>query len=49
LDYYGGSGSTLLACEQMKRVALICEIEPVFCQVIIDRWEQMTGQKAVQL
>ncbi len=49
LDYYGGSGSALLACEQMKRVALLCEIEPVFCQVIIDRWEQMTGQKAVQL
>lgn len=49
LDYYGGSGSTLSACEQMKRVALLCEIEPVFCQVIIDRWEQMTGEKAVQL
>lgn len=49
LDYYGGSGSCLLSCEQMNRVALLCEIEPVFCQVIIDRWEQMTGQKAVQL
>lgn len=49
LDYYGGSGSTLLSCEQMKRVALLCEIEPVFCQVIIDRWEAMTGQKAVKL
>ncbi len=49
LDYYGGSGSSLLSCEQMKRVALLCEIEPVFCQVIVDRWEQMTGQKAVQL
>lgn len=49
LDYYGGSGSTLLACEQMKRVALLCEIEPVFCQVIIDRYELLTGEKAVQL
>lgn len=49
LDYYGGSGSCLLACEQMKRVALLCEIEPVFCQVIIDRFEALTGQKAVQL
>lgn len=49
LDYYGGSGSTLLACEQMKRVALLCEIEPVFCQVIIDRFELQTGEKAVQL
>lgn len=49
LDCYGGSGSTLLACEQMKRVALISEIEPIFCQVIIDRWTAMTGEKAVQL
>ena len=49
LDYYGGSGSTLLSCEQMKRVALLCEIEPVFCQVIIDRWELLTGEKVVQL
>jgi DNA modification methylase len=49
LDYYGGSGSTLLSCEQMKRVALLCEIEPVFCQVTIDRFEAMTGEKAVKL
>lgn len=49
LDYYGGSGSTLLSCEQMKRVALLCEIEPVFCQVTIDRFEALTGQKAVKL
>lgn len=49
LDVFGGSGSTLIACEQMKRVAYLSEIEPVFCQVIIDRWEAMTGEKAVQL
>ena len=49
LDVFGGSGSTLIACEQMKRTALLSEIEPVFCQVIIDRWEAMTGEKAVQL
>lgn len=49
LDYYGGSGSTLLACEQMKRIALLCEIEPVFCQVIIDRYEAATGEKVVKL
>lgn len=49
LDVFGGSGSTLIACEQMMRVALLSEIEPVFCQVIIDRWEAMTGQKAVKL
>jgi DNA modification methylase len=49
LDVFGGSGSTLMACEQMKRVALLSEIEPVFCQVIIDRWQALTGQKAVRL
>lgn len=49
LDVFGGSGSTLIASEQMKRVALLSEIEPVFCQVIIDRWEAMTGEKAVKL
>ena len=49
LDIFGGSGSTLIACEQMKRTALLCEIEPVFCQVIIDRYETLTGDKAVQL
>jgi DNA modification methylase len=49
LDVFGGSGSTLIACEQMMRVALLSEIEPVFCQVIIDRWEALTGQKAVKL
>lgn len=49
LDVFGGSGSMLIACEQMMRVALLSEIEPVFCQVIIDRWEALTGQKAVKL
>jgi DNA modification methylase len=49
LDVFGGSGSTLIACEQMQRVAYLCEIEPVFCQVIIDRWEKLTGDKAVKL
>ncbi|MDD3806377.1 MAG: DNA methyltransferase, partial [bacterium] len=49
LDICGGSGSTLLACEQLKRVALISEIEPVFCQLIVNRWQDMTGKKAVKL
>ena len=49
LDVFGGSGSTLIACEQMKRTAYLSEIEPVFCQVIIDRWEATTGEKAVRL
>lgn len=46
LDLFGGSGTTLLACEQMKRRAFICEKDPVFCDVIIQRFEKMTGVKA---
>lgn len=49
LDVCGGSGSALLACEQMKRIALISEIEPVFCQIICDRYFALTGEKAVKL
>ena len=49
IDLMAGSGSTLIACEQMKRIALLGEIEPIFCQVIIDRWTAMTGGKVVQL
>jgi DNA modification methylase len=49
LDLFGGSGSTLIACEQLKRRAFLMEIEPVFCQVIIDRWEKFTGKKAVKI
>ena len=46
LDCYGGSGSTLIACEKNNRVCYIMEIEPKYCQVIIDRWESLTQQKA---
>lgn len=49
MDVCGGSGSTLLACEQLKRAALLSEIDPVFCQVIINRWQDTTGGKAVKL
>jgi DNA modification methylase len=49
LDLYGGSGSTLLACEQMKRKAFLIERSPVFCQLIINRYEDFTGNKAVKL
>jgi len=49
LDLFGGSGSTLLACEQMKRNAFLVEMNPVFCQVIINRYETFTGTKAVSI
>ena len=49
LDTFGGSGSTLIACEQLNRVCYTMELDPVYVDVIIDRWEQFTGQKAVLL
>ena len=49
LDCFGGSGSTMIACEQIKRECLMIEYEPYYVDVIINRWEQFTGQKAVLL
>lgn len=49
LDPFGGSGSTLIACEQMHRRCFTMELDPQYAQVIIDRWEQFTEEKAVRL
>lgn len=49
LDLFGGSGSTLIACEQLERRCFIMEYDPKFVDVIIDRWEKFTGKKAVLL
>ena len=49
LDLFGGSGSTLIACEQLKRNCYMMENDPKYVDVIIDRWEQFTGEKAVLL
>ncbi len=46
LDVFGGSGSTLIACEQLKRICYMMELDPKYCDVIINRWEKYTGQKA---
>jgi DNA modification methylase len=46
LDLFGGSGSTLIAAYQMKRRAFLCEIEPIFCDLIIRRFEAVSGLKA---
>lgn len=46
LDLFGGSGSTLIACEQLHRRCLMMEMEPKWCDVIIKRWETLTGKKA---
>lgn len=49
LDLFGGSGSTLIACEQLDRTCYMMELDPKYCDVIIDRWEKFTGEKAVLL
>ncbi len=49
VDLFGGSGSTLIACEQLNRTCYMMEIDPVYCGVIIKRWENFTGQKAVKV
>lgn len=49
LDSFGGSGTTLIACEQNNRICYICELDPKYVDVIIDRWEQLTGEKAEKL
>ena len=46
LDLFSGNGTTLIACEQLGRTCYGMEISPQYCQVIIDRWEKLTGQKA---
>lgn len=49
LDVFGGSGSTLIACEQLYRTCYMMELDPKYCDVIIKRWETLTGEKAVKL
>lgn len=46
LDLFGGSGSTLIACEQTNRKCYMMELDEHYCTVILDRWEKLTGQKA---
>ena len=46
LDLFGGSGSTLIACEQIGRKCYTMEFDPKYCDAILDRWEKLTGMKA---
>jgi site-specific DNA-methyltransferase (adenine-specific) len=45
LDLFGGSGSTLIACEQTGRKVFLMELDALYCDVILTRWEQFTGKK----
>ena len=49
IDLFGGSGSTLIACEQLKRKCRIMEIDAHYCDVIITRWETLTGKQAQRI
>ena len=47
VDVFCGSGSTLMACEQTSRRCFMCELDPHYIDVIVNRWENYTGKKAV--
>ncbi len=49
LDLFGGSGSTLIAAEQTGRHAYLMELDPLYCDVIVQRWKQFTGRKAERI
>jgi DNA modification methylase len=46
LDLFGGSGSTLIGCEQTGRNAFLMELDPLYCDGIVQRWEEFTGRHA---
>ncbi len=46
LDLFGGSGSTLIACEKSNKNCFMMEIEPAYCDIIVERWCKLTGKKA---
>lgn len=49
LDLFGGSGSTLIGAEQTGRRAFLMELDPLYCDVIVNRWEQFTGRQALRV
>ena len=46
LDLFGGSGSTMIACEKMGRSSRLMELDPKYCDVIVRRWQDFTGRTA---
>jgi DNA modification methylase len=49
LDLFGGSGSTMIAAELMDRKSYTMELDPLYCDVIVDRWQKFTGKKAERI
>lgn len=49
LDLFGGTGTTLIAAEQLNRKCFICELDPHYCDIILTRWEKLTGGNAEKI
>ena len=49
LDLFAGSGTSIMACEQNNRIAYAMELDPKYVDVIINRWEEFTGEKAIKI
>ena len=49
LDIFGGSGTTMIACEQLERKCYMVELDEHFCDVILQRWEDFTGKQAEKI
>jgi DNA modification methylase len=49
IDPFAGSGTTLIACEQLGRPSIAIELDPQYCQVIVDRWQAFTGRQAEKI
>lgn len=49
LDIFGGMGTTMIACETLNRKCYMMELDPLYCQIIINRWEYFTGEKAQKI
>lgn len=49
LDLFGGAGSTLITCEKLNRICYMMEIDPIYIDVIVERWENYTNRKAVKI
>ena len=47
MDSFGGSGTTMIACEKSGRTGYLMELDPKYCDVIINRWQTLTGKEAV--
>lgn len=48
VDLFGGSGTTMISAHKNKKKAFLMELDPIYCAVILDRWEKYTNKKAIR-